>query len=628
MIKQRLYGFQPILLPKTKVMRRAIIFFFLFSGFFPLTAQDNSSIEAIRAFTGAASDEEMDAYEVERLEEYLSRPLRINTDSFSAILSSGLLSQYQAASLMDYRKSSGDVLSLAELAMINGFNDDFVRRLSPFISLESFSNPGTPSSDYRKKDNDMIMRTGVKHVAAGKSSCTWGVKYRLESDGGAGGSFSLSSSYDAPGATPDLYSGNLVLKSRRRATRVVIGDFNARFGQGLALWSGMSMSGLSSLASYSRRGSGISGSWSFSGSGAMTGAAASIPAGNFMISALAAFPGIRNLSAFKDDVTVLPACNLLWYGKTCQLSVTELMEFSGLQTDDPRIPHMKTSLDFRCCIKGTDLFTEAVYDWVNSSPAFLFGSEFPASESLRMAALVRYYPYSFDPYMSAAPRAGSRCSNEYALSLAGELQAGEYVTMNGTAGPGSSVKRHQVSFSIDALTHPESKSSSYAHTAQIRAVLTWQAVLNEAVRFSLRLNERVRNWEDRRFKTDLRMDLTWLSRHFTATARVNVLNHIKTGLLTYLEAGHKGNRLNLFLRQGLFLIDDWDDRIYAYERDAPGNFSVPAYYGRGLWTAFTGSCLFSGWGKLHLRAAITSYPLMEKKKPGKAELKLQLSVSF
>ena len=34
----------------------------------------------------------------------------------------------------------------------------------------------------------------------------------------------------------------------------------------------------------------------------------------------------------------------------------------------------------------------------------------------------------------------------------------------------------------------------------------------------------------------------------------------------------------------LFDIDHWDDRIYVYERDAPGNFSSRAFCGRG-WNA-------------------------------------------
>ena len=593
-------------------MWRVIYFLFFFSLTVQLRSQEYSGPEAVKAFLGAASDEELDVHEVERLEEYLSNPLRINFESLAEIVSSGLLSQYQAASLVDYRDRSGDILSLAELSLINGFNPDFVRKLSPFISLASFSDPGTASSAERVADNDLVIKAGLKPLAPKHPSWSWGVKYRLKSDKGIGGSLSVSKSYDEPGTAPDYMTGNLVLKSRRKTLRLVMGDFNARFGQGLTLWSGMNMSGLSSLASFSRRGSGLSESWSFTGSSALTGIAAGISSGRFIITSLAAFPGIKTFSTFRKDMALLPAVNVLWYGRNVQFSVTECMELSGVTTEDPRIPHMKTSADLRCCLKGTDIFTEIAYDWVNSAPAFLLGTEFPASEYMRMAVLARYYPSAFDPYMSAAPRSGSKCSNELALSLAGEL----------------SVKRHECSFSIDALAHPESRSKDYARTGQIRALLSWKYMITDALAVSFKLNERIRNWESNKYKTDARLDASWLSRSFTASARVNVSRCVKTGFLSYMETGYKGEALNLYLRQGIFLIDNWDDRIYAYERDAPGNFSVPAYYGRGLWTAFTGSWRFSRWGKLHARAAITSYPFMKEKKPGKAELKLQLSVSF
>jgi hypothetical protein len=84
------------------------------------------------------------------------------------------------------------------------------------------------------------------------------------------------------------------------------------------------------------------------------------------------------------------------------------------------------------------------------------------------------------------------------------------------------------------------------------------------------------------------------------------------------------------LRQGFFKIDEWDDRIYAYERSAPGSFKVPAYYGRGLWTALTVSAKLSRFCKMYLRSSCTAYPFMpmEKRKPGKAELELYSVFSF
>jgi hypothetical protein len=155
-------------------------------------------------------------------------------------------------------------------------------------------------------------------------------------------------------------------------------------------------------------------------------------------------------------------------------------------------------------------------------------------------------------------------------------------------------------------------------------------MLTDALRLSLRLNERIRNWEERIFKTDFRSDLSYISGRFQTTLRLNVMDYIGTGFLSYLEGTYRYEVMTLHLRQGLFLINNWDDRIYAYEHDAPGSFTVPAYYGRGVWTAFTASLKFSGRGRLYARASFISYPMMkaEKKKPGRAELKLQYVLSF
>ena len=110
--------------------------------------------------------------------------------------------------------------------------------------------------------------------------------------------------------------------------------------------------------------------------------------------------------------------------------------------------------------------------------------------------------------------------------------------------------------------------------------------------------------------------------------RLNVLNCDKTGVLSFAEVGRKGENLTAYLRQGIFFIDDWDDRIYVYERDAPGSFNVPAMYGRGLWTSLMASARINSSLRLYSRASYVCYPFMEKKKPGKAELKLQLQWRF
>ena len=98
--------------------------------------------------------------------------------------------------------------------------------------------------------------------------------------------------------------------------------------------------------------------------------------------------------------------------------------------------------------------------------------------------------------------------------------------------------------------------------------------------------------------------------------------------LIYGEGCLKAKSLKAYLRAGVFCADSWDDRIYAYERDIPGTFNVPAFYGRGLWASFTGNWRFAPWGRVYARASLTEYFQTEKKKPGKAELKLMLKIDI
>ena len=106
--------------------------------------------------------------------------------------------------------------------------------------------------------------------------------------------------------------------------------------------------------------------------------------------------------------------------------------------------------------------------------------------------------------------------------------------------------------------------------------------------------------------------------------RFNAVRSASWSYLAYTESSLQAGNVRFSLRIGLFFIDDWDDRIYAYERDIPGSFNVPAFYGRGCWTSLTGNWRFARWGRIYLRASVTGYPFMQKKKPGKAELKLML----
>ncbi len=554
-----------------------------------LPAQSHEDIERILRLTGRDSAEELSGHEVEVFQEYLERPLRINSEGIGRLRSCGLLSAYQAASLADYRARHGDILSMNELSSVDGFTRESAAVLAPFITLEGGVLSSGNTSASKGYYCDIAVKGGIRRNEG---------NYGLKAKGGIGRrvtySLGLSRSYSAKSAAPEHLTGNLGWESRKIPLRITAGRYNLRFGQGLALWNGMSMGGLSKISSFYRSGTGLSSSWSFTGSNAFTGIAGEYNRARFRATSSVSF----------SKGSVLPAVNLGWFGRNMSVSATHYIEFKrGSDTGRTFIPDMKTAADIAACINGTDIFSEIAFDWVSCTAAALAGTTFPAGEKIRMALHLRYYPSGYNPAYSAAPRSGSRCSDELGASWCMELAKGS--------------GRQGGSISLDGALMPAGKSEA-GKGLQFKGVAAWEFGISEAITLRLRLSERYRTWE-RRLRTDLRADLTWTGKRFTASSRINVLKHIRTGFLAYVEGGWKSEKLSVFVKTGVYIVDEWEDRIYSYERNSPGNFSVPAFYGRGAWTTIYTAWKFSKRGKVYVIGTV---------KPGKAELKLQVNLSI
>ncbi len=589
----------------------AVIILFLGQA---IQAQEYDSFDVIAEFIGNVSVEDADPDEVERLTRYIQRPLRINVLGLTRIKESGLLTHYQTVSLMDYRVRHGDILSLTELAAVDGFGQDFVRKLAPFISLESTRQVGQRYSEERRIYQESQMKGGVRCNDGLKGQ--YALKYRIEAGDQLQASFALSKSTDSK--WPDSFTGNMFWNFRRHPVKLAVGSFNARFGQGLALWNGMSISGLSKPSAYLKRSSGLSPSFSYTGNYAFKGLAAETMLRRLRLTILTA------LSGSKENVGILPAANLTWLCPKGQFGLTHFTDIR-FSSNGANIPDMKTSFDIAFTVQGMDFFTETAYDWVAGTAATLAGVVFPSGEYLRMASMLRYYSSSYQPTYSAAARALTECSNEYGASFSGEFSGGQWVNINGADGFGSSSRRFQGSVCMDGAYFPVSKSEDVQKSVQLKALAEIKIQTTEAIALKLRLSERVRTWGNP-FRTDIRTDVFYYSRLLDAVLRANIVKCIGTSFLSYAECTVKLRSFKMNLRSGVFFADNWDDRIYAYERDIPGTFNVPAFYGRGYWIALTGNWKFAKWGRVHLRGALTEYPFMEKKKPGKAELKLMLEI--
>ncbi len=588
---------------------------------------EDGFIAAVLGFTGASAVEELDEYEMERLYEYYRHPLRLNSATRSRLLSSGLFSAYQVAVLMDIRELTGDIFSFEELSALDGFGYGFVSGIAPFVSLASDAVPGASSFPDPVLRNTVTIKSGMRNVSGNfDPEGTYSMKYRVEAGESLEAGLSARSSYAEEHFPPGKYSFFVAYYGRKFPGKIVAGDFSLRFGQGLALWPGFSMSGVSSADSFIRRPSGIAPYNSYSGEGAFRGLAADAGFGHFSVSSFVSGLGLRDMMEGKDTFSrdFLYGLNAGWSGMHGQVSMT-CYAVSGT-ADTELLPEAKLSADARFSIRGTDVFSEVAYDFVGNAAAALAGVRAGISDALQMAAMVRYYPSGYSSGYAGAVRGGTKCSNEYGASAALSHSAGNWVDIAGKTGFGSSEKRFRGDLSIDMIYSPEPKYGVDTSSHQIKLLLVENIRISRYFSASVRYSGRYRSY-GLPFRTDVRTDFKFSSAGWNANLRFNILHCRNFSYLSYLECGYKAGNLSAWLRTGAFIVDSWDDRIYAYERDAPGNFNVPAYYGRGYWLSFnSGIRLYDGI-RLYLRASYQDYPWQlpeSADKPPKAEVKIQL----
>lgn len=574
-----------------------------------LAAQETDGVSEIMRFLGTGSIEEVSDDDMECLSAYLIRPLKLNLSSVSEMVESGLLDRYRAMSFDDYRRCHGYVCSFAELAMVDGFGEDFTRCLSPFIRLDLEQISRVHPSDVAHLSIDVTLRTGMKMLDG--TSWKAGLKSIIKYGDKLQANIALNSPYGR--FQPDAlnYTAGVLWRSQKLHSRFLMGDFNARFGQGLAMRNGLSLSSLSTPSAFMKNPTGLSLSSSFTGNYAFTGSAFEITLGRYMVSGFLALPGIKFFRGIIKNLRVMPAINVARYGRSGHIAVTHYSDFqSGIYDNAARM----SSVDTRWCIRGVDLFAEAAYDWCSGEVAALAGTIIPIREYVKSAAMIRYYPSAFSSAYSGAVYSVSSPANEYSASVSLEMMF---------------LKKHKIVMTLDGAYLPHPKKDERGKSNQVKCLMTCDWQILDCIAIKTRFTERLRTWGNP-YRTDIRVDLESEFGDFRLNVRSNALLCSNCGLLTYVEGGYAVKNITLWLRQGFFRIDDWEDRIYVYERGAPGTYNVPAYYGRGLWSAVMFSARFSRLCKLYFRAAYTSYPFMpvEKRKPGKAELEFQYVMSF
>ena len=584
---------------------------------------------------GVSEWEELDEEVAERLEDRLAHPLPLNTASLTAMQESGLLSFYQAAVVEEWRRLNGDILSFEELAMLDGFSRETAQALRPFVSLAHPAPPealpgrsSLPSGRSRHsftwrasgevaREMDAVVggtadgaSSGVgAMVGKGALRVATGLKYSMDwSDRlqcGLGGSVTLPFVPQAGGLALSKFSWDaralhpyIRWCGQKWLGQVLVGDYQLRFSQGLCLWSGFSLSGFSAPDSFVRRPTGISPYGSFSQTPALRGAAAQFQWSAFRLSVAANVSNLLHSGrlSLTDDFL---AAELNWHTRKGYLSLT------GVSTG-------KVSLGGHFCWGGFDVFGEACFDGSaglqalsermqpgapaaagGAKPAWaaLAGTCLPLADAFKMSLSLRYYSPDFTATNTGAVRAGTQCANEAGAALGLQWKGWRKVVLTA---------------SLDACLHPRSRDAARKHTAQIKS--QWDGIYTPNKEWSLqgRATARFRNY-NRRQKYDAKLSAAWQpvflrwhsASHPEAESTVSsssdgqylyyiqinggtALCHCAAwGVLLHLEESLHTPWGSVYLQEGWHRAPQWDDRLYLYERNAPGTFRVPARYGQG-----------------------------------------------
>ena len=506
--------------------------------------------QALLTLTGASCVEELSEDEVQRYQTLAAHPVDLNIAGRSRLLSTGLLTPYQVASLLDYRARTGDILSWTELALVDGFSAAFVEALKEFAVLGVRDAPPGHREDLRFGQT-LTLRGALRT----DGSAAGGAKYEAVLGERAAAFVSVRNTLSEPAVGFPTLSA--AYYGRRTLGQLIVGHFNARFGQGLLQWSGFQLSGFGTLSAFRKNGTGFSPTGSYSPS--LLGVATDWHFGPWKLSAAYSLTG------------KLPIVNLTrtWRSATAGLTATS----EG------------ASLEARVARPGWSLFGEAALLY-SGKVMVQAGAYFIPEYGHRIGLMGRWYGREDKRYSGAAA---------------------------GYEGPAFGV-------TADAGWRTDTGEAQYKSLLRWHPEREWRGM---TLRPELRLQARLRPADPAPLRLEGRALLSVERGSWLFGARYDAVRCRDFAWNGYAEAGWKTENAGLYLRVGLFKVDDWDDRIYVYERDAPGAFTVPARYGRGWYASLYGAWHLSRHHSLWFRLETVQYPWNQKAKPGRTEVRLQ-----
>ncbi len=241
-----------------------------------LKAQDNepaqlNDLVEQQATSGDTESENIE--QIENFEFYIKHPLQINKATVEQLRECGFVSELQIAGLIDYRRNVGNLQAIYELQMVRGFDATTARMLSPLMSVGlGLDDDNTPfakkltkgthqiylrtqqlleqQKGYKQATNNGYLGDQRKYLLRYRYQYSNQLSYGITAEKDAGEQFFKGTNKRGF----DFYSAHFYMRGRGIIKAFAIGDYEIRFGQGLAMWTGFG-NGKSIFVMQTKRGS-------------------------------------------------------------------------------------------------------------------------------------------------------------------------------------------------------------------------------------------------------------------------------------------------------------------------------------------------------------------------------------
>ncbi len=582
----------------------------------------------------------------ENLAQLYSNQADLNTITEEQLRSLFILNESQIQSFLTYRIEAGPFLSVYELQNITGLTEDIIQKLSPFVTVrdEAMSfNKNLITRILNEKNNYLILRFDrtMEEKKGYKKSTTPSGKYfgspdRLytrfqtrrtgdfslgfTTEKDAGEKITWSPSKKQFGA--DFVSFHAQVMNKGKIKNLVLGDFQSQFGQGLVLGSAFGIGKNSEAVTTVRRGSlGFLPYTSVYEARYLHGAAMSY--------------------ALSKRLTLHGMFSSRWRDGSIKQDTTEdssdlisSFQFTGLHRTPSEIANRSTvqerniagvvnykfkTLDIGALLHQTQFSAPLVpttniynkfyfqgrentnvgfflnYSWknfsffsegaltINKGTGVIAGIIGSITSSLDISLLFRKYDRDFYSFYSNALAENSNPQNE-----TGMYWGWKYVFN----------KKYSFSGYFDLFRFPWLRYRSYtlSNGNEWLARLSYKPSKTISLFLQAREETKVRNNSDHTnlYQTDAGTKRNyWINVDYQINARLSFKTRAQFSTYSLADQHSKGmvllqditwnsGKFSVSGRYALFDTDDYDNRLYIYEKDVWLAFSFPAYYGVGV----------------------------------------------